>query len=237
MVRLLSQAAIGLEGAHARKFVHRDLKPDNLFLCQTSEGDTVKLLDFGSVKDKGESAKKLTVLGTTIGSPYYMAPEQAQGLDTLDQRADVWALAAIMYECVVGRVPFIGNNGPSILLEILTKEPKAPSEAGKGQKYPVPGTLDRVMTHALKKNANLRIGSTGALADAIGAAYGLTGNHFDGTDGPRAKFVIASDPKSGRPPFVVEGIPQFVETRGGEYFFVPSMTALRMIGMGVVDPT
>jgi hypothetical protein len=66
----------------------------------------------------------------------------------------------------------------------------------------------------------------------------LVGNHSaGGAAGPKAKFVIASDPKSGRPPFVVEGIPQFVETRGGEYFFVPSMTALRMIGMGVVDPT
>jgi len=178
-VRMLSQVAIGLDEAHARKFVHRDLKPDNLFLCQTSDGDIAKLLDFGSAKDKGESAKKLTVLGTTIGSPFYMSPEQAQGLDTLDQRADVWALAAIIYECVTGRVPFIGNNGPSILLEILTKEPKPPSEMGKGQKYPVPPTLDRVMTHALKKTAGLRIASTGALADAVGAAYGLTGNHFE----------------------------------------------------------
>jgi len=157
--------------------VHRDLKPDNLFLCQTSDGDTTKVLDFGSAKDKGESAKKLTVMGTTIGSPFYMAPEQAQGLDTLDHRADVWALAAIIYECVTGRVPFIGNNGPSILLEILTKEPKPPSEVGKGQKYPVPPTLDRVMAHAFKKIAALRIASVGALADAIGAAYGLTGNH------------------------------------------------------------
>jgi len=179
MLRMLSQVAIGLDEAHGRKFVHRDLKPDNLFLCQTHEGDITKLLDFGSAKDKGESAKKLTVLGTTIGSPYYMAPEQAQGLDTLDQRADVWALAAIIYECVVGRVPFIGNNGPSILLEILTKEPKTPSEAGKGQKYPVPPTLDRVMTHAFKKNAAHRIGSVGALADAVGAAYGLTGTHLE----------------------------------------------------------
>jgi serine/threonine protein kinase len=179
MLRMLSQVAIGLDEAHARKFVHRDLKPDNLFLCQTPEGDIAKLLDFGSAKDKGESAKKLTVLGTTIGSPFYMAPEQAQGLDTLDQRADVWALAAIIYECVVGRVPFIGNNGPSILLQILTKEPIAPSEAGKGQKYPVPPTLDRVMTHAFKKLAAHRIASVGALADAIGAAYGLTGNHFE----------------------------------------------------------
>jgi serine/threonine-protein kinase len=179
MLRMLSQVAIGLDEAHARKFVHRDLKPDNLFLCQTHEGDIAKLLDFGSAKDKGESAKKLTVLGTTIGSPFYMAPEQAQGLDTLDQRADVWALAAIIYECVTGRVPFIGNNGPSILLQILTKEPDPPSEAGKGKKYPVPPTLDRVMTHAFKKTAAHRIASVGALADAIGAAYGLTGTHLE----------------------------------------------------------
>jgi deferrochelatase/peroxidase EfeB len=69
----------------------------------------------------------------------------------------------------------------------------------------------------------------------------IVGNHSDGTsggkNGPKAKFVIPADPASGHPPFIVEGIPQFVETRGGEYFFVPSMTALRMIGMGVVDPT
>jgi Dyp-type peroxidase family len=66
----------------------------------------------------------------------------------------------------------------------------------------------------------------------------LVGNHSMGTGTcPKAKFVIPSDPKTGRPPFIMEGIPQFVETRGGEYFFVPSMTALRMIGMGIVDPT
>jgi deferrochelatase/peroxidase EfeB len=66
----------------------------------------------------------------------------------------------------------------------------------------------------------------------------LVGNHATGgAQGPKAKFVIASDPKTGRPPFIANGLPQFVETRGGEYFFVPSMTALRMIGMGTIDPT
>jgi Dyp-type peroxidase family len=66
----------------------------------------------------------------------------------------------------------------------------------------------------------------------------LVGNHSTGGKaGPPAKFVVPSEPGSGRPPYIVEGLPQFVETRGGEYFFVPSMTALRMIGMGVVDPT
>lgn len=177
VVRMLSQIAIGLDEAHARQFVHRDLKPDNLFLGQTSDGDMVKILDFGSVKDKGESAKKLTVLGTTIGSPFYMAPEQAQGLDTLDHRADVWALAAITYECVTGQVPFQGNNGPSILLEILTKEPRPASVAGAGKKYPVPPTLDRVLAQAFKKMAAIRTASVGALADQVGQAYGLTGDH------------------------------------------------------------
>jgi deferrochelatase/peroxidase EfeB len=65
----------------------------------------------------------------------------------------------------------------------------------------------------------------------------LVGNHATGVDGPKAKFVIASDPQTGRPPFIADGLPQLVETRGGEYFFVPSMTALRMIGMGTIDPT
>ncbi len=177
VVRMLSQIAIGLDQAHAIKYVHRDLKPDNVFLCQTSDGDIVKLLDFGSAKDKSETSKKLTVLGTTIGSPFYMAPEQAQGLDTLDHRADVWAVAAIVYECLTGQVPFKGNNGPSILLEILTKEPKPPSEAAVGQKHPVPLSVDRVLSHAFKKNPALRIGSLGQLADSFGQAYGLGGDH------------------------------------------------------------
>lgn len=177
LVRVLSQVAVGLDAAHAKKLVHRDLKPDNLFLCQTTVGDIVKILDFGSVKDKTATAKKLTVMGTTIGSPYYMAPEQAQGLDTLDQRADVWAMAAIAYECMAGSVPFKGHSGPAILLEILTKEPEAPSAAGKGQKYPIPPTVDRAIQAAMKKTASLRTPSIGALADQVGRAYGLEGDH------------------------------------------------------------
>src|SRR6185369_3359782 len=95
LVHMVSQVALGLDPAHQKHLIHRDLKPDNIFLCGTREGDVAKLLDFGSVKDKSVGAKKLTVMGTTIGSPYYMAPEQAQGLETLDHRADVWAIAAI----------------------------------------------------------------------------------------------------------------------------------------------
>jgi serine/threonine-protein kinase len=177
LVRMLAQTAIGLDEAHGRQFVHRDLKPDNLFLCGTREGDNVKILDFGSVKDKNKDAKKLTVLGTTIGSPYYMAPEQAQGLETLDARADVFALAAITYECMAGTVPFTGNNGPSILLAILTKDPEPVSKKGAAGKYPIPVALDDVLEEALAKNPNIRTKSVGDFATQVGHAYGLAGDH------------------------------------------------------------
>lgn len=186
VVRMLSQVAIGLDEAHRRQLVHRDLKPDNLFLCGTRDGDTVKLLDFGSVKDKSSMAKKLTVVGTTIGSPFYMAPEQAQGLETLDARADVWALAAITYECLTGQVPFQGINGPSILLAILTKEPMPPTQAGKGGTVPIPPSIDELMEVALAKNPNIRTRTVGALADAVGHAYGLSGDHLAWAYTPQA---------------------------------------------------
>ncbi len=178
IVRMLSQVAIGLDRAHAQNFIHRDLKPDNLFLCGTREGDNVKLLDFGSVKDTGGNRKKLTQLGTTIGSPFYMAPEQAHGHEDLDARADVFALAALVYECIVGEVPFMGTNGPSILLAILTKDPAPPSVKAAGARYPVPPTLDEVLEVALAKNREIRTRSVGALADAVGRAYGLEGDHL-----------------------------------------------------------
>jgi eukaryotic-like serine/threonine-protein kinase len=179
IVRLLAQVSLALDEAHDKSLVHRDLKPENLFLCQTSEGDIAKVLDFGSVRDNGSTAKKLTVMGTTIGSPYYMPPEQAQGLESLDRRADVWALGAIAYECLTGEVPFKGINGPSILLEILTKEPVAPSQLAGVAKVDVPAAVDQAILGALQKAVASRTPSAGAFAAQLGRAYGLDGSHAD----------------------------------------------------------
>jgi serine/threonine-protein kinase len=177
LVRMMAQTAIGLSAAHDRKVVHRDLKPDNIFLCGSREGDLTKILDFGSVRDNSAGAKKLTVMGTTIGSPFYMSPEQAQALPELDHRADVWSMAAIAYECLTGTLPFSGTTGPAILLAILSNDPTPPSEAGKA--HGVPPTLDPVIEEALAKNANIRTPTMGALVDKIGQAYGLTGTHAE----------------------------------------------------------
>lgn len=200
LVRMLAHVALGLDEAHRRSLIHRDLKPDNLFMCGTREGDIVKILDFGSVKDKNKDAKKLTVLGTTIGSPFYMAPEQAQGLETLDARADVFALAAITYECIAGRVPFMGNNGPSILLAILTQEPPPISEAAASTPNPPPSALDEVMEMALAKNPSIRTPTIGAFADAFGRAYGLEGDHRAWATTPDSVLTDALAAARLRPP-------------------------------------
>lgn len=175
LIRILSQLALGMDFAHQRHWVHRDLKPDNIFLCQTPDGDIVKVLDFGSVKDRSNQAKQLTVMGTTIGSPFYMSPEQAQGLSSLDHRSDVWAMAAITYECITGTVPFKGPNGPSTLLQILSGQAEAPSRIAAH--YPVPVEVDAAIAAALAKDPDYRTPSVGAFADAMGWGFGLQGQH------------------------------------------------------------
>jgi serine/threonine-protein kinase len=187
VIRMMAQVAIGLQAAHDRKVVHRDMKPDNIFLCGTREGDVCKILDFGSVRDNSVGAKKLTVVGTTIGSPFYMAPEQAQALRELDHRADIWSVAAMMYESLTGSLPFSGTKGTAILLAILMSDPVPPSEIGREQG--VPASLDPVMEAALAKNPALRMQSIGALIDRVGHAYGLTGTHLEWATTPEADLA------------------------------------------------
>ena len=233
IVRMLAHVAIGLDAAHERQVVHRDLKPDNLFLVGTREGDVVKILDFGSVKDKNKDAKKLTVLGTTIGSPYYMAPEQAQGLETLDARAEVFALAAISYECMTGSVPFTGNNGPSILLSILTKDPDPPSTKSATAKYPIPASMDDVMEVALAKNPNIRTKTVGELATTVGRAYGLEGDHREWATVPAADLARRIAEGLARAPVHV---PKALEAAADPFAAPPAVGPAMMPGHGAHAP-
>jgi serine/threonine-protein kinase len=197
VVRLVSQIALALDPAHANGYVHRDMKPDNVFLVREGDALKVKLLDFGSVKfTKGQDKNnKLTVMGTTLGSPFYMSPEQAQGLPDLDHRADVWAVAVIVYEMVVGRVPFQGMNGPQILFKIIGDEPLPPSMASDT----APAELDDLMLKALQKNPADRYRTCGALADALGHALGLEGSHRDWAAKSEAELQAAIEAARAKP--------------------------------------
>src|SRR5690606_10631061 len=183
------QVAQALDVAHRQQLVHRDLKPDNVFLCQTPEGDTVKILDFGSVKDTARNARQLTALGTTIGSPSYMSPEQAQGATSLDHRADVWSLAVITFEALAGKLPFAGELPAQILLAIISKRPAVASVVSAATGHPLPTSLDRGLDQAFRKAPGSRFGSAGAFADALGAAFGLAGTHRDWATWPERRLT------------------------------------------------
>ena len=178
LVRLLAQMAIGLDEAHRRSFVHRDLKPENVFVCGTRDGDHVKVLDFGSVRVNKGDVKKLTAMGTTIGTAYYMAPEQASGSQNLDGRADVFACGAIAYECLTGRRPFDGPNGPQVLMAILMNDPQLPGAIMAKKGVEIPPGVDDAIERALAKKPDIRTKTVGAFATELGRGFGLEGDYL-----------------------------------------------------------
>lgn len=150
---LIIQAAEGLQAAHERGIVHRDIKSSNLMV--TAKG-RVKIMDFGIAKQAGQT--QMTRLGTTLGTVAYMSPEQAAG-DPVDHRSDIWSLGVVFYELLTGQQPFRGDNPSAILYAIDTKDPE-PVTKIRGN---IPATLGHIVDKALKKDVAARYRNAGAL--------------------------------------------------------------------------
>lgn len=131
-VQLLLPIADALAAAHDQSIVHRDLKPENIFLARTSHGVQPKILDFGIAKIQEDSiVTTFTRATAVVGSPEYMSPEQARGSRYIDQRADVWAFAVVLYELIAGVRPFAGDYN-AVLLAIAESDPRPFTELGVG---------------------------------------------------------------------------------------------------------
>ena len=115
-LEITAQVAESLEEAHGKDLAHRDLKPANIFLTRTGGADFVKVLDFGVAKVLGEGTTNLTGTGMIIGTPQYMAPEQARAED-IDHRIDLYALGVVLYEMLAGQPPFSGTSHVSVLMK------------------------------------------------------------------------------------------------------------------------
>jgi len=157
---VVRQVAAALGAAHAAGIVHRDVKPENVFL--TGDSAHVKVLDFG-ISKVGDNKDGLTKTGTVMGTPDYMAPEQARG-DKVDARADIYAAGAILYRAVTGKKPFEGLDDPmATLTAVLTQEPPRPSEINPG----IPLSLELVIQKAMAKNPAERFQSMAELDAAL----------------------------------------------------------------------
>ncbi|AUX21003.1 protein kinase [Sorangium cellulosum] len=141
-----ARVASTLGAVHRLGVVHRDLKPSNLLLVGGAVDDVI-LLDFG-VARVAEAGQELTLPGVMLGTPGYMAPEQARGELTIGARADVFALGCVLYRCLTGRPPFVGHDGLSVLVKVLLEEPPRLREL-RGE---IPAALDDLVTRMLAKD-------------------------------------------------------------------------------------
>jgi hypothetical protein len=165
-VHFVLQILRGLQVAHRAKVVHRDMKPANCFVTtKDGEPDFIKLVDFGISKLQAPDAVHLTDAGTSLGTPLYMAPEQARNPKNVDARADLYATATILYELIAGRTPFIPESGTltELLFKLGVEEPPRIEEF----RPDIPADLAEVIHHGLVKDPKVRFQSASEFAEAI----------------------------------------------------------------------
>ncbi len=165
--RILGEVCLALRRAHERGLVHRDLKPANIFLCRHDDLEVVKVLDFGIAKSLSSlGPDEATKSGAILGSPHYMSPEQARRSSRqVDHRADLWALGVITFRCLVGRLPFPGDDVIDVLLRVCTEDaPRASAIAPD-----LGPEVDRFLARALARDPDARCQSARDFADALAA--------------------------------------------------------------------
>lgn len=156
-VRLLEQIADALSIAHQRGIIHRDLKPTNLFLIGGDIGH-VKILDFGIAR-RIATSQAMTRTGMVVGTPEYMAPEQARGSRELTPAVDLFSLGCVLYECLTGQPPFVADHIAAVLVRILFEEPIPIEERRPG----IPAALAALLARLLTKDTAQRVSEAAAL--------------------------------------------------------------------------
>lgn len=165
-VRIAIQVLRSLHEAHNRGLVHRDLKPDNIFLCDIEgEHDFVKVIDFGIAKlSRKNSHQSVTNSGIVIGTPHYMSPEQIRAA-SIDGRSDLYSLGVVLYQCLAGRVPFDAGSGLAIIMAHISDAPQPITEVVED----LDPEIAAIVMRALEKDADRRFASAAAMREALEA--------------------------------------------------------------------
>lgn len=162
-IALLLPALRGVAAAHRQGVIHRDLKPDNIYLTRPEEGGALhaKVLDFGisKLESRGGEPLSLTRSGGTVGTPAYMSYEQLRGSRTIDGRTDVYALGVILYEALTGRLPHDADSYPELVVKVTTSS----AVPARQRNADIPPPLERIIGWALAREPQDRIASVEAL--------------------------------------------------------------------------
>jgi serine/threonine-protein kinase len=150
-VRVVRQVCKALSAAHGQGVVHRDIKPENVYLAGDHIAPTAKVLDFGISRLDGQGGNTLTKTGMVMGTPSYMAPEQARG-ERVDHRTDIYATGAILYRALTGKLPFDKTDATATLAAVLTEEPERPRTLAPH----IPEHLELIIQRAMARNPDER---------------------------------------------------------------------------------
>jgi len=164
----VAQACEGLAEAHARGVVHRDLKPEHLFVVQTGTAQPlVKILDFGISKNIRQAEARMTLPGDSIGSPLYMSPEQIQNPALVDERTDLWSLGIVLYETLTGKLPFDGDTVAQVQWQVIAEEP----QPLRARCPDAPLALEQIILRCLAKSPADRFTSVNELRLALNELF------------------------------------------------------------------
>lgn len=195
VAKLTLQLLDGLKAAHEAGILHRDLKPENLFLVPTRTGEEfVKILDFGISKfnANGPHQGSATMTGAVLGSPCYMAPEQARGLKQVDPRTDLYAVGTLMFESLTGRVPFTGDNFNDLMFKIVL----APRPDPRELRPEIDPTLALIVVKAMAIDPKDRFQNAEAFSAAL--TDWLASQGISSVRPPELKRVMSGTPRTSR---------------------------------------
>jgi eukaryotic-like serine/threonine-protein kinase len=232
--QILVPIMMAVAAAHEKQVLHRDLKPENIFLVQSPDGHTVpKVIDFGLARSEESTARRVTRAGSVMGTPFYMSPEQARGDSDIDARTDVWSMAVIWYEVLVGVVPFEGEGFHAVLQSVFMSTPERLDErvpdvskrvadvihqgmSRDSNRYPTMNDFLGALLHVLPDEASARAaslrGSRPGVASYVPTASTSPSPGRSNTFSPLPPPLPAANPE-GVVPLVADG--HFPPTQAG----------------------
>ena len=205
VVDIMRQVGDALSVAHSQAVVHRDLKSDNIMLLTTTVGEHAKVLDFGIAKinePEGELDPGLTAPNLVIGTPQYMSPEQCSQSSEIDQRSDIYSFGVILYEMLVGHVPFSGESPTMVMMKQLQE----PVPSILDERSDVPASVARVVARAMAKLPGNRYQTVDALIEDLTIAAGMTIHQLSGVTNTTVTPAVEDDELTMVRPRAVEPI-------------------------------